>query len=196
MVLLAGEFLKQAKNYLDEGVHPRLIVRALRKSCAMAIEKINEIAIPVKKGDEKERRELLEKCAATALSSKLIHQQKDFFAKIAVDSVLHLDELLPLEMIGIKKVQGGALEDSFLVAGVAFKKTFSYAGFEMQPKTYKNPKIALLNIELELKAERDNAEIRIEEIDVSCNGSLIIWNFILEINFFSVFNSLGISKSC
>jgi len=52
------------------------------------------------------------------------------------------------------------------VQGVAFKKTFSYAGFEMQPKTYKNPKIALLNIELELKAERDNAEIRLENVEV------------------------------
>jgi len=47
---------------------------------------------------------------------------------------------------------------------VAFKKTFSYAGFEMQPKKYNNPKIALLNIELELKAERDNAEVRVESI--------------------------------
>lgn len=156
-----------AKSYLEEGVHPRLIIRALRKSCTLANDKINEIAIPVNKGDDKQRRDVLEKCAATALSSKLIHQQRDFFAKIAVDAVFHLDELLPLDMIGVKKVQGGALEDSFLIEGVAFKKTFSYAGFEMQPKSYKNLKIALLNIELELKAERDNAEIRIEEIDVS-----------------------------
>lgn len=55
---------------------------------------------------------MLEKCAATALSSKLIHQQKDFFSKIVVDAVLSLDDLLPLNMIGIKKVQGGALEVS------------------------------------------------------------------------------------
>lgn len=68
------------------------------------------------------------------------------------------------QLLGIKKVQGGALEESLLVAGVAFKKTFSYAGFEMQPKTYKNCKIALLNIELELKAERDNAEIRVDNV--------------------------------
>ena len=54
-----------------------------------------------------------------------------------------------------------------LVAGVAFKKTFSYAGFEMQPKSYHNPKIALLNIELELKAEKDNAEIRVDSVEVS-----------------------------
>lgn len=57
-------------------------------------------------------------------------------------------------------------QDSMLVAGVAFKKTFSYAGFEMQPKTYTNPKIALLNIELELKAEKENAEVRVNSVEV------------------------------
>ena len=55
--------------------------------------------------------------------------------------------------------QGGGLRDSFLVDGVAFKKTFSYAGFEMQKKKYSNPKILALNIELELKSEKDNAEV-------------------------------------
>lgn len=50
---------------------------------------------------------------------------------------------------------------------MAFKKTFSYAGFEMQPKKYQNPKIALLNIELELKSERDNAEIRVDSVEVN-----------------------------
>ena len=52
------------------------------------------------------------------------------------------------------------------MAGVAFKKTFSYAGFEMQPKSYTDPKIALLNIELELKSEKENAELRIENVEV------------------------------
>ena len=120
-----------------------------------------------KKDDPKEHRELLEKCASTAMSSKLIHHNKEFFSKMVVDAVMQLDELLPLNMIGIKKVQGGALEDTVLVPGVAFKKTFSYAGFEMQRKTYKNPKIALLNIELELKAEKDNAEVGSLPLSVS-----------------------------
>ncbi len=52
------------------------------------------------------------------------------------------------------------MRDSFLVNGVAFKKTFSYAGFEQQPKKFLSPKILLLNIELELKSEKENAEIR------------------------------------
>ena len=55
-------------------------------------------------------RSLLEKCASTALSSKLIAGQKDFFSKMVVDAVMLLDELLPLNMIGMKKVSGGALE--------------------------------------------------------------------------------------
>ena len=55
------------------------------------------------------------------------------------------------------------VQDSFLVKGVAFKKTFSYAGFEQQPKKFKNPKICLLNVELELKSEKENAEIRLDD---------------------------------
>lgn len=166
VVILAGEFLKNAKTLVEEGVHPRLILKAYRKSLQLALDRINELAVTVS-DDPANRRDLLEKCAATALSSKLIHQQKGFFSKIAVDAVMSLDDLLPLDMIGIKKVHGGALEDSFLVPGVAFQKTFSYAGFEMQPKTYTSPQIAMLNIELELKAERDNAEIRISQVSVS-----------------------------
>lgn len=52
-----------------------------------------------------------------------------------------------------------------MVSGVAFKKTFSYAGFEQQPKSFTNPKIIILKIELELKSEKENAEIRISNID-------------------------------
>ncbi|XP_041368092.1 T-complex protein 1 subunit eta-like [Gigantopelta aegis] len=165
VTLLAGEFLKQAKPYIEEGVHPQVIIRAFRKALFLAVEKMKEISMKTKKGDIKEQRKLLEKCAATALSSKLVASQKGFFANMVCDAVMSLDELLPLNMIGIKKVQGGALEDSFLVAGVAFKKTFSYAGFEMQRKKYDNPKIALLNVELELKAEKDNAEIRVDTVE-------------------------------
>ncbi len=85
--------------------------------------------------------------------------EKEFFAEMVVEAVSRLDPAtLDMNMLGTKKVQGGGLRDSFLVAGVAFKKTFSYAGFEMQPKSYTDPKVLLLNIELELKSEKENAE--------------------------------------
>lgn len=165
VVILAGELLRQCKPYVEEGVHPQVIIRAYRKATQLALAKVKEMSVKINSKNAPEQRELLEKCAATALSSKLVASCKDFFSKMVVDAVLLLDELLPLNMIGIKKVQGGALEESMLIAGVAFKKTFSYAGFEMQPKKYSNPKIAMLNIELELKAERDNAEIRVDNVE-------------------------------
>ncbi|XP_069139785.1 T-complex protein 1 subunit eta-like isoform X2 [Argopecten irradians] len=165
VVLLAGEFLKQAKPYVEENVHPQVLVRAYRKAAVLCVQKIKEISVKIKKEDPNEQRSLLEKCAATTLSSKLVAHQKEFFAKMVVEAVSLLDDLLPLNMIGVKKVTGGGLEDSRLIAGVAFKKTFSYAGFEMQPKKYVNPKIAMLNVELELKAEKDNAEIRVDNVE-------------------------------
>ena len=56
------------------------------------------------------------------------------------------------------------MTDSKLVQGVAFKKCFSYAGFEQCPKSFDNCKVLLLNVELELKAEKDNAEIRLDDV--------------------------------
>merc|ERR1712209_384432 len=162
VVILAGEFLKQCKSFIEEGVHPRIVVRGFRKAASMAVNQVKELAVSI---PEAERRSQLVKCAATAMSSKLIYQQKDFFANMVVDAVSTLDELMPLNMIGIKKVQGGSLEETQLIEGVAFKKTFSYAGFEMQQKSYQNPKIALLNVELELKAEKDNAEVRVDNVE-------------------------------
>merc|ERR1719331_2988404 len=102
---------------------------------------------------------------STALNSKLISNHKKLFSPMVVDAVCCLDtNLLDLSLIGVKKVQGGSVSDSFLVEGVAFKKTFSYAGFEQMTKTFTDPKVLLLNVELELKAERDNAEVRISDV--------------------------------
>lgn len=165
VTIFAGEFLKQSKEFIEEGIHPHLIIKAYRKATKLAVNRIKEIAVTVSQKSPDELRQTLEKCAATTLSSKLVAAHKHFFAKMAVDAVMALDQnTLPLNMIGIKKVAGGGMQDSKLIPGVAFKKTFSYAGFEMQPKKYSSPKIALLNIELELKAERTNAEVRLETV--------------------------------
>lgn len=84
---------------------------------------------------------------------------------MVVDAVLSLDQDdLNEKLIGIKKITGGALQDSLFVNGVAFKKTFSYAGFEQQPKSFSDPKIVCLNVELELKSEKDNAEVRVDQV--------------------------------
>ncbi|KAI9026473.1 T-complex protein 1 subunit eta [Phycomyces nitens] len=165
VVLLAGELLKEIKGYVEEGVSPHVIIKGYRNAARLAISKIKELAITVNKDNKVEFRDLLSKCAATAMSSKLIYSQSEFFTKMVVDAVLSLDQdSLNERLIGIKRVPGGAMQESLLINGVAFKKTFSYAGFEQQPKSFKNPKVLCLNVELELKAEKDNAEVRVEEV--------------------------------
>lgn len=55
--------------------------------------------------------------ARTTLSSKILSQHKDFFAKMSVDAVLRLKKSGNLDAIQIIKVPGGLLEESFLDEG-------------------------------------------------------------------------------
>jgi T-complex protein 1 subunit eta len=163
VVLLASEILKNVKQFVEDGLHPRTIIKGVRQSCQLALDSIELLKV----GQEGDKfRMLLEKCAGTALNSKLIARQKGLFAPMVVDAVMALDtSLTDVRMVGIKKITGGSVTDSHLVQGVAFKKTFSYAGFEQQPKHLTNPKILCLNVELELKSEKENAEVRIDDPD-------------------------------
>uniref|UniRef100_A0A7S1KQY8 T-complex protein 1 subunit eta n=1 Tax=Percolomonas cosmopolitus TaxID=63605 RepID=A0A7S1KQY8_9EUKA len=168
VMILAGEFMRCSKRFVEDGVHPQIIIRAFRQASQLALKRLAELQVNISKDNssQEDYRAMLVKCAGTALNSKLIGGMfKNFFAEMVVDAVLSLDEDLDIDLVGVKKVHGGAMEESFLVKGVAFKKTFSYAGFEQQPKLIVNPKIILLNIELELKAEKENAEIKIEDPD-------------------------------
>ena len=52
----------------------------------------------------------------------------------------------------------------------------------MQPKRYQNAKIALLNIELELKAEKENAEIRLESVEVLVLPRRLLYSLVIPWN--------------
>lgn len=165
VVILAGELLKEAKSFLEDGLVGPQIIKGFRTACQLSLQKLNEVAVDLKQKTEEEKRSMLIKCAETTLNSKLVADYKQFFAKMSVDAVSLLGEDLAVSAVGIKKITGGSVMDTMLIEGVAFKKTFSYAGFEQQPKKFTNPKILLLNLELELKAEKDNAEVRITDPD-------------------------------
>lgn len=55
--------------------------------------------------------------ARTTLSSKILCQHKEHFAKLAVEAVLRLKGSGDLSAIQIIKIKGGCLEDSFLDEG-------------------------------------------------------------------------------
>jgi len=133
VTILAGEFLTAAKACIEEGIHPQVIIKYYRQACKMAKEQVKKMALAVTPKNEEEKILLLERCAATALNSKLISGHSAFFAKMVTKAILQLEGELDLDLIGIKKEPGGSVEESQFVEGVAFKKTFSYAGFEQQP---------------------------------------------------------------
>merc|ERR1712086_1132894 len=167
VTILAGELLKEAKQFVEEGVHPQVIARAYNQACQFALQQLETLSNTLDFSDPVEKRMTLVKCATTTLQSKLIGgSHGSFFANMVTDACLLLqDANLNLDLIGIKKVPGGGMSDSFLVEGVAFKKTFSYAGFEQQPKYLTDPKILSLNVELELKSESQKAEVRISNVE-------------------------------
>ena len=78
VVVLAGEILKEIKEHVEQGVSSQTIIKGLRRASQMAVNKIMEIAVDTA---ETNQRETLRKLAATAMSSKLIHRNSDFFTK-------------------------------------------------------------------------------------------------------------------
>jgi T-complex protein 1 subunit eta len=59
-------------------VSSQTIIKGLRRASAIAVNKIKEIAVNTK---DSNKRETLSKLAATAMSSKLIKRNSDFFTK-------------------------------------------------------------------------------------------------------------------
>lgn len=78
MVVLAGEILKEIKEFVEQGVSSQTIMKGLRRASTMAVNKIKEIQVNPQEGNQ---RETLRKLAATSMSSKLIHRNADFFTK-------------------------------------------------------------------------------------------------------------------
>eukprot|EP01029_Cantina_marsupialis_P002361 TRINITY_DN1219_c0_g1_i2.p1 TRINITY_DN1219_c0_g1~~TRINITY_DN1219_c0_g1_i2.p1 ORF type:complete len:581 (+),score=231.72 TRINITY_DN1219_c0_g1_i2:45-1787(+) len=159
VTVLGAAFMAQAKRLIEDGVAPEAIVRGFRQCEALTLEKLHTLSVGLTLD-----RDTLLKCATTALNSKLVSANKEFFGEMIVDSVMNIEAPYDLKNVGIKKVIGGSSTNSFLVDGVAFKRCFTYAGFEHQPKMFENPKILLLNVELELKKLDGNAEIRIDDV--------------------------------
>ena len=161
VMIFAGELLKEAKQFINDGISPQIIINGYWKALQLARKRLEECAITINDKSEDEKRNLLLKCAQTSLNSKLIANYKEFFSKMVVEAVEKLEGYKDKDLIGIKHVTGGSITDSLLIDGVAFKKSFSYAGFEQQPKKFENAKIIILNVELELKSEKENSELRI-----------------------------------
>lgn len=162
--VLAGEFLKNAEELLELGVHPTVIASGYRLASIKAKEILKSLSKPVTVDD----RDLLLKIAATAITGKGAESSKDVFAKLAVDAVLAVvdtengKKVVDVEDIKVEKKVGGSVEDSQLIEGMVIDKERVHTNM---PKKVTSAKILLLNEALEIKKTEVDAEISIKSPD-------------------------------
>ncbi len=162
--VLAGEFLKNAEELLEAGVHPTVIASGYRLASLKAREILKTLAKPVTVKD----RDLLLKIAATAITGKGAEASKDVFANLAVNAVLAVvdtengKKTVDVDDIKVEKKVGGSVEDSQLIEGMVIDKERVHTNM---PKKVTNAKILLLNEALEIKKTEVDAEISIKSPD-------------------------------
>ncbi|KAH8409259.1 hypothetical protein KR009_011387, partial [Drosophila setifemur] len=140
VTVLASELLREAEKLVEQKLHPQTIVAGWRLATNVALEALTAAAQDNSGSDEKFKADLLN-IARTTLSSKILHQHKDFFANLAVDAVLRLKGSGELRSIQIIKKSGGTLGDSFLDEGFLLDKK---PGVH-QPQRIEKAKILIAN---------------------------------------------------
>jgi len=108
--------LREAEKLVDQKIHPQVIVSGWRKATKIAHDALQAASVNHSENDAKFREDLLN-IARTTLSSKILSQHKEHFAKLSVDAILRLKGSGNLSAIQIIKLKGGCLEDSFLDDG-------------------------------------------------------------------------------
>jgi len=160
-VIVAGEMLGKAEELIDKNVHPTVIIDGYRKAADKALEVLEKIAITVKLTDK----ESLRKVAMTSMASKLVSENREQLAEIAVDAVLYVAEKVgeeyrvDLDDIMVEKKPGESITDTKLIKGLVLDKEVVHPGM---PKRIEKAKIALLDTALEVEKPEFDTKINIE----------------------------------
>jgi thermosome len=161
VVIVAGELLGKAEDLINKGVHPTIIVEGYSKAADKALETLEKIAIPVKPTEK----ELFEKVAATSMASKLVSENKEQLAEIAVEAILHVAQKagdiykVDLNDIMVEKKPGESAAETRLIKGLVLDKEVAHSGM---PKRVEKANIALLESALEIQKTEFDAKINIE----------------------------------
>lgn len=142
--VLASELLREAEQLVMARIHPQTIVEGYRIASTTALQALEKAAIDNGSDSEKFRKDLMN-IARTTLSSKVLSQDKDYFANLAVDAVLRLKGSTDLEHIQIIKKVGGKLTDSYLDEGFILDKTIAVNC----PKRLEKAKILIANTSMD-----------------------------------------------
>ena len=160
-VVVAGELLKKAEELIDQGIHPTVIVDGYRQASNRALEVLDEIAIKIDPIDKA----TLRKVAEVSLASKILAEDKEAMAELAVNAILQVAEKTPdgykvdIDDVKVEKKPGESLTDTALIKGIVLDKEIVHPGM---PKRVEDAKIALVDAPLEVEKTEFDAKINIE----------------------------------
>eukprot|EP00928_Gymnodinium_smaydae_P006942 TRINITY_DN1247_c0_g1_i1.p2 TRINITY_DN1247_c0_g1~~TRINITY_DN1247_c0_g1_i1.p2 ORF type:complete len:532 (-),score=177.30 TRINITY_DN1247_c0_g1_i1:43-1638(-) len=164
VVVIAGGLLGAAEKLLNKGIHPQTITEAFLKASDKAEEILTDIAVKVNLED----RDQLLQSANTSLNSKVVSQNAEMLAPIAVDSVLKVIDSktadnVDLNDIRLVKKLGGTADDTELVDGLVMTQKVSRAAGG--PSRIEKAKVGL--IQFCLSAPKTDMESNIQVRDYS-----------------------------
>lgn len=152
VIVLAGETLAVAEQFLQQQMHPTVVIsayrQALEEACTLLKQKV-AVSIDVNNRDEMIR--IIKSCIGT----KFISKWSDMACAIALDAVtaVALEENGRREIdikryAKIEKIPGGSMEESKVLSGVMFNKDVVHSRMS---RRIEKPRILLLDCNLEYK---------------------------------------------
>jgi T-complex protein 1 subunit delta len=162
VVVIAGALLQAAEKLLAKGIHPQTITEAFLDAASKAEEILEGVAVKV----DLSNRDSLIQAASTSLNSKVVAQQADFLAPIAVDCVLKVIDPktatnVNLEDVRLVKKLGASVDDTEMVDGLVLTQKIARAAGG--PTRVKDAKIGL--IQFCLSAPKTDMESNIQVRD-------------------------------
>jgi T-complex protein 1 subunit gamma len=164
VIILAGEVLSVAEQFLEQKIHPTIIIQAYR----MALEDIiaacrDQLSIPVDLNNDAEVITVVKSCLNTKMSSNwmdlAVKMSLDAVRTVAVD-VNGRKEIDIKRFVRIEKIPGGTLEESCVIKGVVFNKDVTHPKMK---RHIEKPRIVLLDCPLEYKKGESQTNIEISK---------------------------------
>ncbi|XP_021362656.1 T-complex protein 1 subunit gamma-like [Mizuhopecten yessoensis] len=166
VIILSGEMLAQAAPFLEQQMHPTIIISAFRQALEDLVDILrNQISVPVDLTNKEDMMKIVKSCVGT----KFISKWSELACQIALDATATVAieengrrEIDIKRYAKVEKVPGGTMEDSKVLKGVMLNKDVVH---QKMKRRLENPRIILLDCTLEYKKgeSQTNIEITKEE---------------------------------
>merc|ERR1719414_1485441 len=158
VIVLAAEVLGVSQQFLEDKMHPTVIINAYRQALEDAVTMLEEkVAFDVDINNEAEMIKVIQSCIGT----KFISRWADLACQIALRAVktvvMEQDaEIDTKRYAKIEKIPGGTIEESRVLDGVMFNKDVTHPKMR---RRIENPRVLLLDCNLEYKKGESQTNI-------------------------------------